>query len=223
MSWRNRRPRLEREDQRGWATHGEYADTSHRPPRQGGGGRAHRRAGRTRAASAESEGAWDDRVLLVLLVVPVVLVGVVSYGGEIILRTYLFMLPAGVRARRPALLPGPASRAARRWSRRVLAATRRMRRGTPVRILPGPLRKRCFRAGPAGRAGRHQLDLCARPARRVRLLWLSTDSAIDVTPQMPWSYRDLARSPTFPRSPLRTRFTSAASSRRSVVAAPGRI
>ena len=39
-----------------------------------------------------------------------------------------------------------------------------------------------------------------------RVLWLSTDPAVDVTPQMPWSYQDIARVayiPTLaPRDPV---------------------
>ena len=47
----------------------------------------------------------------------------------------------------------------------------------------------------------------AHDAHGVRLLWLSTDPEIDVTPQMPWAYRDLSKVdyvPTLaPRDPVR--------------------
>ena len=111
----------------------------------------------------------DDRVLLALFLVPIALVGVVSYGGEIALRTYLFLLPpASIFA---ALLFFPrthsvrSARSARRdW--RSFVRPRRVRRRPPGRLLLGPLRQRGVRAGAVGGAGRHQLDLCARRARR---------------------------------------------------------
>lgn len=88
-----------------------------------------------------------DSVLLVLLVVPIALIGVASYGGEIILRTYLFMLPAACVIAALSFFPD------RRPPRPKLATPERpwrLRRRTSGCLLPGPLRKRRLRTGPVG-------------------------------------------------------------------------
>ncbi|MGH3611802.1 MAG: hypothetical protein ACRDRK_04145 [Pseudonocardia sp.] len=53
--------------------------------------------------------AVDDRVVLVLLLAPLVVVGLGSYGGEIALRAYLFALPAVVVLVACAVFPEPES------------------------------------------------------------------------------------------------------------------
>lgn len=53
--------------------------------------------------------AVDDRVVLVLLLAPLVVVGLGSYGGEIALRAYLFALPAVVVLVACAVFPEPGS------------------------------------------------------------------------------------------------------------------
>jgi hypothetical protein len=49
----------------------------------------------------------DDRVALILLVVPISSFGLQSYGGEIALRTYFFMLPGAVFLAAYAFFPDP--------------------------------------------------------------------------------------------------------------------
>jgi hypothetical protein len=62
----------------------------------------------------------DDRILVVLLVVPVLAAGLQSYGGEIVLRVYLFALPALCVLVALAVFPDARSRAGS--TRRLVAA-----------------------------------------------------------------------------------------------------
>ena len=136
----------------------------------------------------------DDRVLLALFLVPVALVGVFSYGGEIALRTYLFLLPpASIFA---ALLFFPRTHSVRsaRWSRRdwrsiaVLAACAIV---LPSGFYLARYGNEAFEQVPAGELAAANW-IYAHDQHGGRVLWLSTDPAVDVTPQMPWSYRDIA-------------------------------
>jgi hypothetical protein len=137
----------------------------------------------------------DDRVLIALLLVPVALVGVFSYGGEIALRTYLFLLPpASIFA---ALLFFPrthsvrSSRSARRdWRSFVVLA------GCAIVLPAGFYLARygneAFEQVPSGELAATNW-IYAHDPHGGRVLWLSTDPAVDVTPQMPWSYQDIAK------------------------------
>ena len=105
---------------------------------------------------------FDDRVLIALFILPMLTVGLQSYGGEIALRIYLFLLPPACVLAACFFFPNPVAARAR------LAAVP----GTGVVcgdlsgfVHPGALRERGVRAGAAGRAGRHRLDLPARHAR----------------------------------------------------------
>ena len=136
----------------------------------------------------------DDRVLLALFLVPIALVGVFSYGGEIALRTYLFLLPpASIFA---ALLFFPRTHSVRspRWSRRdwrsivVLAGCAII---LPTGFYLARYGNEAFEQVPPGELAATNW-VYAHDPHGGRVLWLSTDPAVDVTPQMPWSYRDIA-------------------------------
>ena len=131
----------------------------------------------------------SDRVLLVLLVIPVVLVGVASYGGEIILRTYLFMLPAACVL--AALLFFPHRHHVRpNW--RLLTVLAGCAVVLPVSFYVARYGNDAFEQVPPGELAASNW-VYAHDAQGARLLWLSTDPATDVTPQMPWAYRDLTK------------------------------
>jgi hypothetical protein len=132
---------------------------------------------------------WDDRVLLVLLVAPVVLIGAASYGGEIALRTYLFMLPAA--AVMAALVFFPDESAGLPSGRR-LAGLGACALLLPVGFFLARYGNEAFEQVPTGELAATNW-VYAHDGGGVRLLWLSTAPTIDVTPQMPWAYKDLTK------------------------------
>ena len=83
----------------------------------------------------------EDRVLVVLITVPIGLVLLQSYGGEIALRVYLFALAPACVLAALALFPHPASAPLGARPRR----RRRMHSGSIVRLLRHPLRQRAVR------------------------------------------------------------------------------
>ena len=129
----------------------------------------------------------DDRVLVVLLIMPIVLIGAVSYGGEIALRTYLFMLPVASVLAALAFFPGPRST---RVNWRPVAVLVVCAVVLPVGFFLARYGNEAFEQTPPGELAAANW-VYAHDTHGARLLWLSTDPANDVTPQMPWSYRDL--------------------------------
>ncbi len=131
----------------------------------------------------------DDRVLLALLVMPVVVIGLVSYGGEIALRTYLFALPAAsVFA---ALLFFPTPNAPRpNW--RALAVLAACAIVLPASFYLARYGNEAFEQTPPGELAAANW-VYAHDSHGVRLLWLSENPPVDDTPEMPWSYQDLAK------------------------------
>jgi hypothetical protein len=131
----------------------------------------------------------DDRVLLTLVVVPVLLVAAASYGGEIALRTYLFMLPAAAVLGALALFPRPDDHRHRPGPRQITAMVA-LAMVLPVSFLLARYGNEAFEQTPSGELAASDW-VYAHDSGGVRLLWLSTAPAVDVTPQMPWAYRDL--------------------------------
>lgn len=136
----------------------------------------------------------EDRVLLALLLVPVALVGVFSYGGEIALRTYLFLLPPASIFAALLFIPGAHSwrsaRPARRHWRSFLALTA-CAVVLPAGFFLARYGNEAFEQVPSGELAATNW-IYAHDPHGGRVLWLSTDPANDVTPQMPWSYQDIA-------------------------------
>jgi O-antigen/teichoic acid export membrane protein len=131
----------------------------------------------------------DDRVLLALLCMPVFAFGLQSYGGEIALRIYLFMLPAASVL--GACLPFPRRLFARPdW--RVLTAMAGCAVVLPAAFFLARYGNEAYEQIPPGELTAANW-VYAHDAHGVRLLWLSTDPATDNTPEMPWSYEDLAK------------------------------
>ena len=100
----------------------------------------------------------DDRVLLVLVVVPVALIGVVSYGGEIALRTYLFMLPAACLLAASAFFPRPQSTRPRRLSLVLMAGCAVV---LPVAFFLARYGNEAYEQVPTGELAATNLGLCA--------------------------------------------------------------
>jgi hypothetical protein len=131
----------------------------------------------------------SDRVLLTLLVVPILLIGLVSYGGEITLRTYLFMLPAASVLAALFFFPNQYSS---RPNWRLLLVLAGCAVLLPISFFLARYGNDAFEQVPTGELAATNW-IYAHDSHGVRLLWLSTDPATDVTPQMPWAYRDLTK------------------------------
>lgn len=133
----------------------------------------------------------DDRVAIALICMPFLAFGAQSYGGEIALRVYLFALPAA--AILSAYMFFPATRdegVSRRWRAFVPVTI------CAVTLLFGFFLARygneAFERIPTGEVTAFDY-LYAHDQDGVRLLWLSEAPAVDNTPQMPWSYRDIEK------------------------------
>jgi hypothetical protein len=132
---------------------------------------------------------FDDRVLLALLCVPVLAIGLQSYGGEMALRIYLFLLPAACVLGACFFFPDPRSgRLSWRWQP-VLAACALV---LPVTFILARYGNEAFEQVPAGELTASNW-VYAHDARGVRLMWLSPEPTTDNTPEMPWSYQDLIK------------------------------
>ncbi|MCD0448265.1 hypothetical protein LO762_03505 [Actinocorallia sp. API 0066] len=148
----------------------------------------------------------DDRVALILLIVPISSFGLQSYGGEIALRTYMFMLPGAVFLAAYAFYPdpkpvpvvraGPRRQRVRRWGPTVMASTFALllmggfmvvRYGNEAfeQVRPSELRA---------------IDAMLEDAgdKPVPMVWVSGEvvtngDAASATPQGPWGYRSFER------------------------------
>jgi hypothetical protein len=131
----------------------------------------------------------DDRVLIALLCVPVLAVGLQSYGGEIALRTYLFMLPAACPLAACLVFPDP-QHGRPRW--RPLLALGACAVALPVAFLLARYGNEAFEQTPAGELAATNW-IYAHDGGGARVLWLSQEPSTDVTPLMPWAYQDVSK------------------------------
>jgi hypothetical protein len=165
---------------------------------------------------------FDDRVALVLACVPFISLGLQSYGGEILLRVYLFALPAasvlaaylffpgaGRRQQAPEAAAGlaggqaPGSKSARA-GRAVLPAPP-ARRSWPALLAAAVVMVAMSAGFLVARYGNEAYEqtprgvlaatdyVYAHDQGGTRLLWLTQLPPVDVTPEMPWQYRDLEK------------------------------
>ncbi len=137
---------------------------------------------------------FDDRVLIALFVLPIPTLGLQSYGGEIALRIYLFMLPAACVLAACFFFPDPVAQKA---SWRVIPVLLLCAVGFPVSFLLVRYGNEAFEQIPPGEVAAANW-IYAHDAQGVRLLWLSSSPTTDVTPEMPWSYRDINKVDYFP-------------------------
>ena len=175
----------------------------------------------------------DDRVALVLTCVPFLALVLQNYGGEILLRVYMFALPtASVLAAYlffPSTDPGRA--AAQAGAPAPAGATppddadaTALPPGSPIAragrdVRPAPPARRSWPAVAAAavcaiamtggffiaRYGNEAWEqtprgelaamsyLYAHDQAGSRVLWLSQEPPVDLTPEMPWQYRDIEK------------------------------
>ncbi|MEU4211229.1 lipopolysaccharide biosynthesis protein [Streptomyces sp. NPDC026206] len=131
-----------------------------------------------------------DVALPVLACVPFLAFGMQSYGGEVALRVFLFALPGACTLGALALFPRPHAGRARAY------------KGPLAALLAGLVLVLGFLVARWGnepfervRSGEvAAMDYVYRHDRpTVRLLWLSSDTASDITPAIPWGARDMER------------------------------
>jgi O-antigen/teichoic acid export membrane protein len=131
----------------------------------------------------------DDRVLVALLGMPVIMIGLQGYGGEMALRIYLFMLPAACVLAAYCFFPGPrAGRPA--WPTAAILAVCAI--VLPVAFFLARYGNEAFEQIPPGELAAANW-VYAHDAPGVRLLWLSPAPVIANTPEMPWAYADLSQ------------------------------
>lgn len=133
----------------------------------------------------------DDRVAIVLMCMPFLAFGAQSYGGEIALRVYLFALPAAAILAAYLFFPATRDEGVNRGWRVLVPVTI-----CTVTLLFGFFIARygneAFERIPAGEVTAFDY-LYAHDQNGERVLWLSEAPAVDVTPQMPWEYKDIEK------------------------------
>jgi hypothetical protein len=134
-------------------------------------------------------GGFDDRVLIALFVLPMLTVGLQSYGGEIALRIYLFLLPPACVLAACFFFPRSAPGRPGWWTLPVLALCAAL---FPTCFILVRYGNEAFEQTPRSELAATDW-IYAHDGHGARLLWLSSSTKIDVTPEMPWSYRDISR------------------------------
>ena len=133
--------------------------------------------------------SFDDRVLIALFILPMLTVGLQSYGGEIALRIYLFLLPPACVLAACFFFPSPVAAKASWRLFPVLALCAVI---FPVSFLLVRYGNEAFERVPPGELAATDW-IYAHNTHPVRLLWLSSSTKIDVTPEMPWAYQNINR------------------------------
>jgi hypothetical protein len=132
---------------------------------------------------------FDDRVLLAFFCMPVLSIGLQSYGGEMALRVYLFLLPAACVLASCLFFADPK---ASQVSWRTLAPLAACAVILPVVFCLVRYGNEAFEQIPPGElAASNWIYAHDKPVARI--LWLSASPTVDNTPEMPWSYRDISR------------------------------
>ena len=154
---------------------------------------------------------FDDRVALGTMCVSFAGFGLQSYGGEIALRVYLFALPGAALLVAYLFFPGlggpgrkrrlPAQ-GRRAWRLLGAARDRRAWLVVPLAVVCSVVAvllffvarygNEAFERTPAGELTAMNY-LYAHDSAGIRVLWTSELPAVDDTPQIPWQYRDIAR------------------------------
>ncbi|MBV9795032.1 MAG: lipopolysaccharide biosynthesis protein [Actinobacteria bacterium] len=133
--------------------------------------------------------AIDDRVLVVLTCVPFLGFGLQSYGGEMALRVYLFMLPTACILAAMLFFPAPV-RDWRPW--RTLPMLAVAAAAAMVLFIVPRYGNEAFEQTPVGEVAATNY-LYAHDSQGIHVLWTSEDPVNDVTPQIPWSYQDIEK------------------------------
>jgi len=132
---------------------------------------------------------FDDRVLIALFILPMLTVGLQSYGGEIALRIYLFLLPPACVLAACFFFPNPVAARAGWRLFPVLALCAVV---FPVSFILVRYGNEAFERVPPGEVAATNW-IYKHDTHGVQLLWLSSSTKIDVTPEMPWAYQDISK------------------------------
>jgi hypothetical protein len=128
-------------------------------------------------------------VLIALFILPMLTVGLQSYGGEIALRIYLFLLPPACVLAACFFFPNPVAAKASWRLFPVLALCAVI---FPVSFILVRYGNEAFERVPPGELAATDW-VYQHDTHGVQLLWLSSSTKIDVTPEMPWAYQDINR------------------------------
>lgn len=130
---------------------------------------------------------YRDRVAVVLVAAPFSAFALQSYGGEIALRVYLFALPAAGLLAAFALFPAPGIP-----SRRTLAAAALCALVVTGGFLVARYGNEPYEQVRPGEVA--AMDHVYRhDAGGARVLWLTPAPEVDLTPNMPWGFRDMEK------------------------------
>jgi len=130
---------------------------------------------------------FDDRVLLALFCMPILSIGLQSYGGEMALRIYLFLLPAAAILAGCFFFADPKAGRANWRAIPVLALCAAI---LPVAFILVRYGNDAFEQIPTGEVAASNW-IYSHDAQGARIQWLSSSPTIDNTPEMPWSYKDI--------------------------------
>jgi len=132
---------------------------------------------------------FDDRVLLALFCMPILSIALQSYGGEMALRIYLFLLPSAC------ILAGCfffADTKAGRANWRALPLLVLCAAVLPVAFILVRYGNDAFEQIPTGEVAASNW-IYSHDAHGTRIQWLSSSPKVDNTPEMPWSYKDISK------------------------------
>jgi hypothetical protein len=132
---------------------------------------------------------FDDRVLLAWFAMPILSIGLQSYGGEVALRIYLFLLPAAC-VLAACLFFADAKAGPVNW--RTVPILALLAVTLPVGFLLVRYGNEAFEQTPPGEVAASNW-IYAHDGAGARVLWLSASPKVDVTPEMPWSYQDIGQ------------------------------
>ena len=130
---------------------------------------------------------FDDRVLIALFCMPILSIGLQSYGGEMALRIYLFLLPAACILAGCFFFADPKAGRANWRAIPVLALCAAI---LPVAFILVRYGNDAFEQIPTGEVAASNW-IYSHDAQGARIQWLSSSPTIDNTPEMPWSYKDI--------------------------------
>jgi hypothetical protein len=132
---------------------------------------------------------FDDRVLIALFCMPILSIGLQSYGGEMALRIYLFLLPAACILAGCFFFADPKAGRANWRAIPVLALCAAI---LPVAFILVRYGNDAFEQIPTGEVAASNW-IYSHDAQGARIQWLSSSPTIDNTPEMPWSYKDISK------------------------------
>jgi hypothetical protein len=132
---------------------------------------------------------FDDRVLIALFCMPILSIGLQSYGGEMALRIYLFLLPAACILAGCFFFADPKAGRANWRAIPVLALCAAI---LPVAFILVRYGNDAFEQIPTGEVAASNW-IYSHDSQGARIQWLSSSPTIDNTPEMPWSYKDISK------------------------------